>query len=51
MKNITYQYAIDRAAMKEYAGYLLRFQYIKPMDINAFTNGFIDMHGLEEIAR
>jgi NitT/TauT family transport system substrate-binding protein len=51
MTSIKYQYAIDRAAMKEYAGYLLRFQYIKPMDITAFINGFIDMNTLEEMAR
>jgi NitT/TauT family transport system substrate-binding protein len=48
MKNITYQYVIDRKAMREYAGYLLKYQYIKPMNVDAFIASFIDMKALAE---
>ncbi len=51
MKDITYQYMMDRETMKEYAGYLLRFQYIKPMNVDAFITGFIDMKTLQETPR
>ncbi|HXX57142.1 MAG TPA: ABC transporter substrate-binding protein [Thermodesulfovibrionales bacterium] len=50
-RNIEYDYHIKEADVKEYARYLLRFGYVKPMNTDTFTHEYLDMTRIGEAAK
>lgn len=51
IRHIQYQYVAKENDIKEYAKYLLKFGYVKAMDIDAFAHDYLDLKMLREVLR
>lgn len=51
IKHIDYNHSPREEDIKEYVTYLLKFGYVKPLDIDAFAREFLDTKMIREVTR
>ncbi len=51
ISHIEYQYFVKEDNVKEYMRYLLKFGYVKAVDVDAFAREYLDLKPLAEVAR
>ncbi len=51
IRHIKYQYDARQNDVKEYMRYLLKFGYVKAVDVDAFAREYLDLKPLAEVAR
>jgi NitT/TauT family transport system substrate-binding protein len=51
VKHITYHYLAKEDDVKEYVTYLVKFGYVKPMDVDAFAREYLDMKIVKDVTK
>jgi NitT/TauT family transport system substrate-binding protein len=51
VKHISYHYIAKEDDIKEYVKYLVKFGYVKPMDVDAFAREYLDMKTVKDVAK
>lgn len=51
LRNIEYDYFVKEGDIKEYVSYLLKFGYIKPLNIDAFAGEYVDLKTIRDVTR
>ncbi len=51
IRHISYHYLAKEGDVKEYVKYLVKFGYVKPMDVDAFVREYLDMKVVNDLTK